>query len=157
MKDEEFRIFMSNYPTGVTVVSLNVNGKPYGLTVNSFTSLSLDPLLILICIKKGKKSHDYISNSKYFAINILNYKQEEISKRFADPTIEDKRFEGIEFFLHETGCPLIKDCIGYIICENYKNYEGGDHTIFIGRVLQVIKGKEEYPLIYYKRSYTTVK
>jgi Conserved protein/domain typically associated with flavoprotein oxygenases, DIM6/NTAB family, COG1853 len=151
----DFREFMSIYPTGVTIVTTFDNDKPYGLTVNSFTSLSLDPLLILICIKKGKKSHDILSRSKYFCINMLANDQAALSIRFADPTIEDRRFEGIEYEVKDC-CPLIKGCIGYIICENFNRYDGGDHEIFIGKVIDYFLGKEALPLIFYKRAYYTV-
>lgn len=152
----DFREFMSIYPTGVTIVTTFDNKNPYGLTVNSFTSLSLEPLLILICLKKGKKSHDVIKNSKYFCINMLAKDQEELSRRFADPLIEDKRFEGLEYEI-KGHCPIIKGCIGYILCENYGEFDGGDHTIFIGKVIDYFKGEEKLPLIFYKRGYYTVK
>jgi|BEDMetMinimDraft_2_1075160.scaffolds.fasta_scaffold00194_14 Conserved protein/domain typically associated with flavoprotein oxygenases, DIM6/NTAB family len=152
----DFREFMSMYPTGVTIVTAFEGNRPYGLTVNSFTSLSLDPLLILICIKKGKRSHYVINNASHFCVNILGQNQENLSVRFADPALEDKRFENLEYEIR-SNCPIIKGCIGYIICEKYASFDGGDHTIFLGKVIDYFKGKDNLPLIFYKRGYYTVK
>ncbi|MDT7891176.1 MAG: flavin reductase family protein [Thermoproteota archaeon] len=153
----QFREIMSYFATGVTIVAVNINSKPYGLTVNSFTSVSLEPPLILICIQKGKKAHDMISRAKFFSINILTSEQEHLSVRFADPKIEDIRFEGVDYEIDEYGCPLIKNCLAYIICRKYKEYDGGDHTIFLGEIVEMIKGQEKLPLIFFKRNYYTIK
>jgi len=148
---------MSHFATGVTIVAVKVDGKPYGLTVNSFTSVSLEPPLILICIRKGKKAHYMISKAKFFSINILTIEQEYLSVRFADPKIEDIRFEGVDYDVDEYDCPLIKNCLAYIVCRKYEEYEGGDHTIFLGEVVKMLKGQEKLPLIFYKRKYYTIK
>ncbi|HLI46381.1 MAG TPA: flavin reductase family protein [Geobacterales bacterium] len=154
---EEFRELMSYFATGVTIVAMNLDGKLYGLTVNSFTSVSLEPMLVLFCIKKGNKAHEMVSKAKTYSINILAEDQEELSIRFADPKLEDVRFEGISYSLNEYGCPIIKGCIAYITCRKYLEYDGGDHTIFLCSVLGLKKGDDKPPLIFYRRGYRRIK
>lgn len=157
ISEKEYREVMSLFATGVTIVSAMHESKPYGLTVNSFTSVSIRPPLILICIAKGKKAHAVIEKSSYFCVNILTKDQENLCLRFADPRIEDVRFEGVDYYLDEYGCPRIKGCLAYITCKNVLGYEGGDHTIFLAEVLKMDKGIDALPLIFFKRSYTTLK
>lgn len=154
--EKELRFAFSHFATGVTIVAV-LKDKPYGLTVNSFTSVSLDPPLVLICIKKGKKSHEYIADSDFFCVNILAEDQEWLSVRFADPSIEETRFEGIKYELDEFKCPNIEGCIYYITCEKYKEYDGGDHTIFLGKVVKLKSGRDKNPLIFFKSKYKKLK
>jgi len=157
ISEEIFREIMSHFATGVTVVSMLADNKPYGLTVNSFTSVSLKPMLILFCIKKGNISHERVMKTNHYCINILAEDQEHISRRFADPKLEDSRFEGIQYEFDEYGCPRIKGCIAYITCKKYTQYDGGDHTIFLCEVLKLDKSEDKPPLIFFKRNYHTIK
>src|ERR1051326_2830316 len=130
---DKFREVMGNFATGITVVTTRgKDGQIYGLTVNSFTSVSLDPLLILVCFDNRLSSLSHFKHSKRFGVSILSEHQEELSKLFAKkdslrPT--EIYFEGSE------GQPLLRDALAYMECETVDTYPGGDHQIFLARVL----------------------
>jgi flavin reductase (DIM6/NTAB) family NADH-FMN oxidoreductase RutF len=121
--------------------------------VNSFTSLSLVPPLVLVCIDKGVNSHGAIAQSKIFAVNILARDQEEVSKRFADKAWEGRRFEGLPHRSGATGAPILDGAIAYIDCRVSSALEGGDHTIFVGRVEDLKVQREAEPLLFYRGKY----
>lgn len=152
--DASFRTAMSHFPCGVTIVTTTDDGRPVGLTVSSFCSLSLDPPLVLICIDKDVSSHHAISSSKRYAVNILTEGQEEVSRQFASRA-EDK-FEGIGIREGLGGVPLIEGSLAIIECSVHEELPGGDHTIFVGKVERLETGEGE-PLIYFRSGYRSVK
>ena len=128
------REVMSSYPTGVTIVAAcEESGAPYGLTVNSFTSVSLDPPLVLVCIGHSSSSHERLVASPTFSINVLAATQHEVAGRFArEPSIG--RFDDVEWEAGETGCPLLPGAVAALECSMHEVLRGGDHSIIVGRV-----------------------
>lgn len=147
----EFREGLSRFASGVTVVTtLDADGIPHGLTVSAFCSLSLEPPLVLICIEKGIRSHQALSSASRFVVNILSSEQLEVSSRFASP-LED-RFEGVEWRPGIEGAPVIEGTLASLECTIHSNFEGGDHTIFVGRV-ESVSVSDRAPLLYFKSTY----
>lgn len=144
-----FREVMANYPTGVTVVTtVDHEQMPVGLTVNSFTSLSLDPLLVLWALNDTSDSFAAFSQANKFAVNILASRQAKIGQLFAG---KDKdRFKHCEWYLSEYNLPILHGVCATLQCQMYKKISAGDHVIMIGKVLR-IDGKGEEPMLYFKR------
>jgi flavin reductase (DIM6/NTAB) family NADH-FMN oxidoreductase RutF len=148
--EAQFKLAMSHFASGVTVVTTEHEGKPFGLTVASFASLSLHPPLVLVCIEKSVKSHDAVAGSRKFAVNILGSEQIEVSNRFA--TKLDDKFAGIGTDRGELGVPLIGGALCTIECVVRDRFPGGDHSIFIGEVVDV-RAREGAPLLYFRSGY----
>ncbi len=152
---QEFRKICGCFATGICVVTgaLN-NGRSVGITVNSFSSVSLDPPLVLFCLDKKNLNFDAFSMNKHFAINILSEDQEEISNNFA--TTSNDKFKDIEYNISINNTPILKDCLGVIECLMHAVHDGGDHQIIIGKVTN-ISCSDNNPLIYYKGEYHNIK
>ncbi len=148
--DAQFKLAMSHFASGVTIVTTEHEGRTYGMTVASFASLSLRPPLVLVCIERAVKTHDAIASSRKFAVNILEQGQAEISNRFAS-RIEDK-FAGVATRRGELGVPLLDSSLTSIECSVREHLPGGDHSIFVGEV-QHVHASEGTPLIYYRSGY----
>ena len=148
-----FRQVMSNWASGVTVVTADGGGTPYGLTVSSFASVSLDPLLILVCLDNRLSGLQNFKDSKHFGVSILSESQQEVSRLFAKKGTE--RPEDL-YFTGKIGVPLIRGALAVLECETVATYPGGDHTIFLGQVraLEVLKGEQgAKPLLYFRGGY----
>jgi flavin reductase (DIM6/NTAB) family NADH-FMN oxidoreductase RutF len=145
-----FRQVMSRFASGVTVVTTACQGQLAGLTVSSFTSLSLNPTLVLICIADYATSKSILVEAGKFAVNMLAEDQECVSRRFASP--EAEKFIPDTYVLSERGLPLLNGALATIECDIINAFPGGDHTVFIGEVMtaQVNKGR---PLLYYRSGY----
>jgi flavin reductase (DIM6/NTAB) family NADH-FMN oxidoreductase RutF len=150
--DAQFKLAMSHFASGVTVVTTEHDGTPYGMTVASFASLSLNPPLVLVCIEKSVKSHDAIAEAEKFGVSILAHDQAEVSGRFASKKIED-RFAGVAWRRGEQlGVPLLDGAICTLECRVHNQLPGGDHTIFVGEVVDSSTG-ENKPLLYFRSGY----
>ncbi|ADY00665.1 flavin reductase domain protein FMN-binding protein [Vulcanisaeta moutnovskia 768-28] len=156
ISSELLKAVMRNYPTGVTIVTTTYNDEYYGLTVNSFTSLSLDPPLVLIAIDKRLASHEAIDKSNVYAVNILSDDMKDLAIKFATAPREE-RFSGLKVKTAKTGSPIIEGAIAYLDCKVVAKYPGGDHTIFIGEILDAQIMNNKVPLIYYNRGYYSIK
>ncbi|MWV41011.1 MULTISPECIES: flavin reductase family protein [Natrialba] len=152
---DDFRTTLGTFATGVTVVTFTLDGDDHALTVNSFTSLSLDPPLVLWNCDVDASSHDLLEKADNYAVNILTEDQEELSTRFAGQHHEmDDPFEGIDLFRSETGAPIFEDTLAYLDCTIDARHEGGDHTIFVGRVEDAaVQNPDEQPLIFFRGNY----
>lgn len=148
--DAGFKLAMSHFASGVTVVTTEHAGSRYGMTVASFASLSLDPPLVLVCIEKGVKTHDALAAAGHFGVSILAHRQADISNRFASKS--DDKFSGVSVRAGELGSPLIEGAICTIECRVHGQLPGGDHTIFIGEVVDA-QTSDDAPLIYYRSGY----
>ena len=148
--EARFKLAMSHFASGVTVVTAETEGTPSGMTVASFASLSLNPPLVLICIEKGVKTHDAIEAAGAFGVSMLAQTQVEISNRFASKT-EDK-FTGIGVRHGELGMPLIEGAICTLECRVTERLPGGDHTIFVGEVVHAETDSAQ-PLVYFRSGY----
>lgn len=147
----DFRSALSRFASGVTVVTTkDATGKPFGITVSAFCSVSLDPPLVLICIEKTTGSHHAFEQSGRFTVNILSSNEIGVSEHFAS-LIEDK-FSGIEHAVDEHGIAILPGSLATLQCTLFKSLDGGDHSIFLGEVEHVIVRDAE-PLVYYKGGY----
>jgi flavin reductase (DIM6/NTAB) family NADH-FMN oxidoreductase RutF len=150
----DFKQAVGAFTTGVTVVTTcDDAGTRYGLTANSFASVSLEPPLVLFCVDLRAPSLDGFTRSQHFAINVLASDQEEIARRFARPT-EDK-FAGLHWRVGIFGAPLLDRCIAPIECKFEHMLPSGDHAIVIGRVHRV-KFYAGEPLIFHRSRFGTV-
>ncbi|MEE8074571.1 MAG: flavin reductase family protein [Candidatus Binatia bacterium] len=151
MDSREIRDIMAHFATGVTVVTTRDGaGSPFGLTVNAFTSLSLNPPLVVVCIDKAAQCYSCFEESKVFAVNVLSEDQEELSRRFATKGIE--KFGEIKWHRGENNVPLLDGSIGTIECKIVNSYEGGDHTIYLGEIVSA-NATEDRPLLFFKGKY----
>jgi hydroxymethylglutaryl-CoA lyase len=152
MNTNHFKHAMSHFATGVTVVTTIFQGKPIGITASAFSSLSLEPPLVMVSLSKKLFTHQVIADSGKFAVNILAHDQHERGMIFAGmrPEIED-RFAGIVTDTAVTGCPIFPDALAWIDCTLWEQYDGGDHTIFVGEVQDVHAAAEGNPLLYHDR------
>lgn len=148
--DSLFRQVMGHFATGVTVVTTAHEGRLAGLTVSSFSSLSLQPRLVLVCIDRRAGSHDVIATAGQFAVNVLAEGQEYLSRRFASD--EAAKFTPGTFELSPRGLPLITGALAQIECALHGSLPGGDHTIYLGEVLAA-RCSEGRPLLYYRSGY----
>lgn len=148
-----FRKAMSCFASGVTVVTTAYDGVAYGMTVSAFSSLSLVPPLVLICVEKSARIHDAIPKAERFAVNILRAGQEAISNKFA--TRSDDRFEGMNVRQGKLNVPLLDDSLAIVECRLHASLPGGDHTIYVGEVVAAEIG-EGQPLLYFRSAYGTI-
>jgi len=140
------------FATGVTVVTcLDPEGQPCGLTVNSFTSVSLDPPLLLVCVAKPARCATPLAHAEHFAINVLQTGQQPASIRFSTPA--EDRFGPTPWSVGETGVPLLMESLGVFECERFAVYDGGDHHILVGRVLRASFDPNLDPLLYFRGRY----
>lgn len=146
------RAALGCFATGVTVVTcLAPDGTPAGLTVNSFTSVSLDPPLLLVCLAKQAASATPLTRALSFAINVLQTLQQPASIRFA--TRDEDRFGTTRWSQGEGGAPVLAESLGVFECERYAVYEGGDHHILVGRVVKASFDASLDPLLYFRGRY----
>ncbi|MFP5245452.1 MAG: flavin reductase family protein [Thermoanaerobaculia bacterium] len=148
--DARFKLAMSHFASGVTVVTTENEGTPYGMTVASFASLSLHPPLVLICVEKNVKTHDAISGARAFGVSILGQNQADVSGRFASKS--DDKFSGVATRRGELGVPLIDGAICTLECRVQEALPGGDHTIFVGEVVDA-QTADGAPLVYFRSGY----
>lgn len=148
---DEFRAALSRFPSGVTVVtSVDAAGGHHGITVTAFTSVSLDPPLILVCIEKRTGSRAAILETSAFAVNILGSRQGNISEKFAIP-VGDK-FDGVGLGHGAGSYRVLADALVVLECSLHEALEGGDHTIFVGRV-EAVTVRDGSPLVYFHGKY----
>jgi flavin reductase (DIM6/NTAB) family NADH-FMN oxidoreductase RutF len=148
---EAFLRACAQFATGVAIATvLDGSGAPHGMTVNSFTSVSLIPPLVLVCIDHKAGIRNLLLKSNLFAVNVLRESQQELSMQFARPG--EDRFGAVEWFPGETGVPLIPGALATLECAVFERIESGDHTIMIGEVVSAIR-HEGRPLLYFSSSY----
>lgn len=152
--NNEFRAALGHFASGVTVVTTkDANGNLHGITVSAFSSLSLNPPLILICIQKTTGSHYAFRESKAFVVNILKENQKDISNQFASH-LPDK-FSEIEYHHGIENIPVLNNCLANLECSLQNTIDGGDHTIFVGKVKKVHLN-DGNPLVYWHSKYRKV-
>ena len=155
---EHFRRVMGQFATGVTVVTTRLGDQVHGLTANAVCSVSLEPLLVLVCVEHTADSYPLLEKSGIFAVNILSSEQEHLSRLFAS-SIEDKaaRLKAMGHRTAATGAPIIEGCLAYLDCRIVAAYPGGDHTIFVGQVEEAEVTEDAPPLVFFRGRYTTVR
>jgi flavin reductase (DIM6/NTAB) family NADH-FMN oxidoreductase RutF len=158
ISDTDLRRTVGHFATGVTVVTVETDDGPHGMTVNSFASVSLDPPLVLFSADRDTNTHDYVAEVEHFTVNILTAEQEWLSNRFAGEHHDlDDPFEDVSLSRAETGAPVLEDTLAYVDCSLEYGYDGGDHTIYVGRVEDLaIDETDEAPLLFFKGEYDTI-
>lgn len=146
-----FKQVMRRFATGVMVLTVKADAEMHAVTVNAVTSVSLEPLLMLVCIEKNAVSHELIRTAGAFALNILSEAQRELGDRFAyDRDARKHPSDLAAGHLGETGALLFDDSPGCLECRVTAEYDGGDHTIFLARVVRLeIRDSDAGPLLYY--------
>lgn len=145
-----YKEIMGSYPTGVSIITTMDNEKPVGLTVNSFASVSLEPLLVSWCINKKSNSIEAFNNSDKFAVNILSGHQVEECFIFADSQ-ETDRFSKTSWEQSPNALPIIKDAFAVLECKKIQEINAGDHIILIGQVINLQKN-DNNPMLYYRKN-----
>lgn len=149
------RRVLGHFATGVTVITTrDRNGRFYGLTANAFSSVSLAPPLLLVCVDKKAETYPFFAESKVFTVNILAAGQEDISRRFA--VSGGEKFEGIAYRVGANGAPILDGALAYIECRVWSECDGGDHTIYLGEVLEAQVAGEGKPLLFYRGGYREI-
>ena len=150
-----FRRVMGSFPTGITVITAEREpGQVHGMTANSFTSVSLDPLLILVCVDHNARLLTYLKAQRRFGVNILKDSQQSISQHFAKPQEDpvEERQLGIRFRWTPSGIPLLEDALAHLGCNLVAEHIAGDHTIFVGEV-ESLELHEGDPLVFHRGQY----
>jgi flavin reductase (DIM6/NTAB) family NADH-FMN oxidoreductase RutF len=152
---EQFRQAMGCFATGITVITVAEPGSEvHGMTANSFTSVSLDPLLVLVCVDHRARTHAHLHARQRFGINILSREQRAISEYYAssDETHQHPELAGAKFDRTAHGTPVLHDALAYLECRLHSTQVAGDHTIFVGEVEEAVV-REGDPLLYYGGQY----
>ena len=154
---DDFKGALGSWAAGVTVVTTKQDEMVYGITVSSFSSLSVDPLLVLVCLADSNRLPEMVRKSRHFAVSILAEGQDAISGWFSKSGREPvKRFEDFGAIEWRTGSPIIEGAIAHLDCELFQALPGGDHTIMIGKVVGAAFDPSRKPLIYYRRGYRSL-
>jgi flavin reductase (DIM6/NTAB) family NADH-FMN oxidoreductase RutF len=149
--DKQFRSVLGHFATGVTIITAMDHGEPVGMAANSFTSLSLDPPLILFCVGHTSSTWPRIEAAGTFAVNILGEEHEELSNLFAKKGAD--RFAATPWRVGVSGAPVLEEAIAYLDCNFEAEYPGGDHKIIVGRVLDLDMREGARPLLFYRGGY----
>lgn len=152
LDSEQLRHAMRAWTTGVAVITAVQDGRQYGMTVNSFTSISLEPPLISVTLKRLTHTHELVEKSGEFAVTILSSAQKELSDRFAGKITDIRdRFEGVQTETLSLNAPLLKGGMAYFNCRVMNSMPVGENTLFIAEVIAVSRDGEGDPLVYHNR------
>lgn len=152
---QEYRRALACFPTGVTVVTAVGRRKEViGITANSFSSVSLDPPLVLFSLNRNAYSLAAFLSSQHFAVNVLRQDQEPISNQFSQAL--GKKWEGVEYITWDSGCPILTNALASFECKIRHTYQGGDHVILVGEVLKIIAEPEGDPLLFFRGRYRQI-
>jgi flavin reductase (DIM6/NTAB) family NADH-FMN oxidoreductase RutF len=154
-----FRQAMGSFATGVTIVTVaSGDGNMHGMTVNSFSSVSLDPMLVLVCLNETSRGADLIERTGTFAVNVLSAGQQDLSRRFADRhrPAGAAMFDGVPFEPGTTGCPVLADAAASFDCLLRQTYHAGDHLIALGEVVALVHRPQQEPLIFHSGTYKSL-
>ncbi len=152
LNGRDFRDALGWFATGVTVITTrSPEGDLVGFTANSFTSVSLDPPLVLFSLNRQAHCRSVFEGCAHFAVNILAEHQSELSSRFA--TASHEKWQGVAVEVWEGGCPILADALANFECAVHAMHEGGDHLIFVGRVLRMQASNEGKPLLFARGGY----
>jgi len=154
-----FRGAMGSFPTGVTVVTVaSGDGDMHGITVNSFSSVSLDPMLVLVCLNETSRGVGLIERTGAFVVNVLSAGQQEVSRWFASPCrpAGPAMFDGVPFEPGVTGCPVLAGAMASFDCRLRQSHRAGDHLIVLGEVIALVHRPQLEPLVFHAGSYTSL-
>ncbi len=152
IEKNELRRIMGHFATGVTIItSVRSSGELHGLTANAFTSVSLVPPLLLICVDKKAESYPCFTETKVFTVNVLAGDQEALSRKFA--VSGGSKFEGVSYRLGANGAPILDGTLAYIECTVSQEVDAGDHTVYLGEIQQAETPHEGKPLLFFRGGY----
>jgi flavin reductase (DIM6/NTAB) family NADH-FMN oxidoreductase RutF len=154
----DFRKAMGSFATGVTVITVDHEGEVHGMTANAFTSVSLDPLLVLVCVDRRARTHAHLHAKKRFGVNVLAEDQRPISEYYALASATHQNAEqeaGARFDRTNHGTPVLHGALAYLECRLHSAQDAGDHTIFIAEVEDVVV-REGNPLLYFRGNYRKI-
>jgi flavin reductase (DIM6/NTAB) family NADH-FMN oxidoreductase RutF len=154
----DFRRALGCFATGITVITLDYEGEVHGMTANAFTSVSLDPMLVLVCVDQRTRTHGHLHAKKRFGVNVLAESQRAISEYYARPArTHDRAAEeaGASFEHTKHGTPVLRGALAYLECRLHTAQDAGDHTIFIAEVEEVVV-REGSPLLYFQSGYREI-
>jgi flavin reductase (DIM6/NTAB) family NADH-FMN oxidoreductase RutF len=155
---EEFRRAMASFATGVTIITVDDGGRIEGMTANAFTSVSLEPLLVLVCVDQKARTHAHLQTRKRFGVNVLSQEQRKISEHYAQADRDASRAgteAGARFDRTRHGTPVLHGALAYFECRLQSTHDAGDHTIFIAEVEDVVI-HEGSPLVYFQSDYHAI-
>lgn len=158
LSEERFRATMARFATGVSVMTSCGDGLPHGMTANAVASVSLDPMLVLVCVERDTVMVDMIEKSGVFALSFLPADRKDLSEHFADPgrPVGDEQFELVGTRTSITGAPILEGAVGWVDCEVWATYDGGDHVIVVGEVRDLGSDSDEHALVYFRSAYGSV-
>lgn len=148
----EYRRLMGSWATGVSVVTAFGAEGPYGATLNAFSSVSLDPALLLVCFDHNARTLGAIRHAGRFCVNMLSAEQEEVSRRFVGKVPMAEKF-GELAWADGHGAPVLADCLAVVVCEVTQEVEAGDHTIVLGTPVHMELRSDLHPLVFYRGAY----
>jgi flavin reductase (DIM6/NTAB) family NADH-FMN oxidoreductase RutF len=153
----EFRKAMGCFATGVTIITLDLEGEVHGMTANAFASVSLEPPLVLVCVEQSARTHAHLHAKKRFGVNVLAQNQRVISEYYARPVHAHEHAEeaGARFERTAQGTPILYGALAYLECRLQSAQEAGDHTIFIAEVEDVVVRQGE-PLLFFRGKYRKI-
>jgi flavin reductase (DIM6/NTAB) family NADH-FMN oxidoreductase RutF len=154
----EFRKAMGSFATGVTIITLDLEGEVHGMTANAFASVSLDPPLVLVCVDHSARTHAHLHAKKRFGVNVLAGNQRVISDYYARPVRDHERAEeeaSARFDRTAKGTPILHGALAYLECSLQSAEEAGDHTIFIAEVEDVVVRQGD-PLLFFRGKYRKI-
>jgi flavin reductase (DIM6/NTAB) family NADH-FMN oxidoreductase RutF len=153
----DFRTALGRFPSGITIMSTLQSGVAHAMTASAFTSVSLDPPLVLVCVDKGVRMHDAVLDCGYWAVSVIAEGHQDLAERFARSGRNLlSQFDGVATSPGpKTGCPLIEGALSWLECRTWATYDGGDHTIVVGEVISLAANEatDPGPLIYYAGQY----
>ena len=150
VEPDRFRAVMGHFATGVAVVTVDAPGGPQGMTANAVASLSLDPVLVLVCFDNGARTLPEVRRAGRFGVNVLAAGQEHLARRFASK--DDAKFAEVAHSVHD-GIPVLDGALAWVGCELERFVAGGDHTIGIGAVEAAEAGARTEPLVWFRGAY----
>ena len=154
---EALRYLMRHVPSPVTVVTCHTDEGARGVTIGSFTSVSLEPPLVCFNVMEGGTSHSDLISADRFAIHILRDDQAAISNQFATKGYtSEQQFNDVPYHLDENNLPILEGALGVLVCERYDVMKAGDHSLILGMVVGTTVNDSGNPLLYYQRSYHSV-
>lgn len=145
VETQQLRRTLGVFPTGVTVVTVG-GATPHGMTANSFTGVSLDPPLVSVCVRRDAVMHGALTDARTFAVSVLAAGQEDVARYFADRRrpLGTEQFRQVRWWPGAyTGAPLIADAAAHLECRLWRAYDGGDHSIFLGTPLSLLRGSAD--------------
>ena len=151
-----FKEALRGWASGVTVVTSRAGDRIHGMTVSAFSSVSVDPPLVLVCANQASTTHSVIEEGGVFAVNILAEHQQDVSDVFASSQFEDSRLERVRWTAGDTGAPLIDEAVASLECKVRSAHHEGSHTIYIGQV-EAVHLSDATPLLYYRGGYRSLR